>query len=28
MSAQSFRAAVAVRPRHEILMRKNVVSPS
>ena len=28
MSAQSFRAAVLVRPRHEILMRKNVASPS
>jgi len=28
MSAQSFTAAVAVRHRHEILLRKNVVSPS
>ena len=28
MSAQSFRAAVLVRPGHEILLRKNVASPS
>jgi hypothetical protein len=28
MSAQSFTAAVAVRPHHEILLRKNVVSPN
>jgi hypothetical protein len=28
MSTQSLTAAVAVRPRHEILLRKNVVSPS